>query len=167
MASKYICQLTIWGSYKCVIYRNTLSVSESLGCSSNFCLSGETHQIRFHLHDSIKSSFSMKCLHSDCWVADQNSFQEKGGKQLEVVLELIFVLWLTLPTSSSCTAFKLLPMRKWAPDEKQWPRMEGSHFSSRVRTLAGADTISSQVARTSSSCVRFHLGALLPSIILF
>lgn len=41
------------------------------------------------------------------WAADQNSFMERAGKQLQMVLELTVVLWLISVTSSSLHSFQI------------------------------------------------------------
>lgn len=79
------------------------------------------------------------------WVADQNSFMERAGKQLQMVLELTVVLWLTSVTSSSLHSFQITTDGEVG---SPWKTMTGGWKAvplADVHDFGGTDGVSGQV----------------------
>lgn len=120
-----------------VTYFNMSPISESLGYSSNFCLSKIWNSLN---HISLRCFYEIVIFYKvpavgspqvDLLCVADCSLKGKAGKQLETVLELIFVPWLVLPTSIVPV---LLSDCYW---QGGWPPMESNDLGRRPSLLAG------------------------------
>lgn len=119
-----------------------------------FCPSDETHQIRLHLADSIKFSFFTNCLQLSC---SELLTRTLSREEFEMVLELIFVLWLISAMSSALFSFQIATDGEMG---SQWKTMTRRWKGRPFRWCA---SLWLSQAQSGARCIRFVYLLSFPS----